>query len=69
MLDSVYLNREFETSFCRTLSVLSEADSHQGQTLVTLIVDGLAAHLFPREARDLAAALLTAANLADGVQL
>lgn len=67
MLDSVFLNHESETSLDHTLQVLSDADSVGGKTLVTLQVDGAAVHLFPREARDLAAALLTAANLAEGV--
>jgi hypothetical protein len=69
-LDSVYLNCTGpETAFGHTVRVDSDADSHRGETLVTLHVDGAAVHLFPREARDLAASLLTAGNLAQRVAL
>lgn len=58
-----------ETRFGQNLTVFSELESHNGKTLVTLASgdSGEGFALFPQEARDLAALLIRAANLAEGV--
>lgn len=58
---------ETETAFSHMLRVLSNAESHRGETLVSLDTDGARINLRATEARALAATLNRAADLAEGV--